>query len=787
MLNTRAILLNGYELKQPGLDANAKDLLQESIRRGEPIRYVGDQAKTNITGEFPSLLNGCMVMIESFVERQFALSLEFDPRVLVYVEQPFRLGQYVPDFLVFYRDGTIRLWSIKNLSWLKKKIEDPKEREWVIGPDGQYRHEPLWERAEKFGFPISVWFPERNPILELNIELLYCAMLHKRSTETFAGLIHKPHEICPRIVRKISRQPQPISSLFTKRNNHALRDALIAVGKNELRSNIKQQLLIDQMHAFIGLPDTKDEIFSPPESSYFAHAFLDHNAPPSQPDVLPKDGLNRLRRLEAGAVSKSTKHVWRTKVRIAKKKGIHPAFALSCRNDLKGNSRSKIDRKVLKFLTNFIKDIKKESEIPSSGGAYHKYKASQNKALPSRKAVTRQTFRSHWRKHIPIELEARKNGGRRMANSIAPSVDPNDRRLSSALPFMEASIDHWTMDTGFQYGEAKGAHSLRPFLTLLVDHATKMVLAWVVTCGCPSRRNIAILLRRCIGTWGRLPNIIFTDRGAEFFSTYLRDVCAQYFISHLFRPPENGRYGSEVERTNEAIRMQWSSRNIGKFTKWDGTRNVSKTHRASARRKMDLPTFIIRFHAFMEDYNNGIIGKSHTSPMRKCIDGIENWPFVGIQIQYDETFRLSTAVDNSEKLLISKQGIKYNQMHYQSAHLHEHIGSMVSIRFDPDDPYRIYVNIAGKWVSALSHNRVTQLSCSFAEGISRNIWHFDCESVAEEIKSHSKGKSEIRQDEISQEANIILPMKFQSKDGFSIKEDRPHRRVVQKTGYNPYS
>lgn len=62
------------------------------------------------------------VMCESLLEKDFCLYMEFQPEVVSYKEQPFRVEEinYVPDFLVLYRSGKEAVYEVKPSEILKE-------------------------------------------------------------------------------------------------------------------------------------------------------------------------------------------------------------------------------------------------------------------------------------------------------------------------------------------------------------------------------------------------------------------------------------------------------------------------------------------------------------------------------------------------------------------------------------------------------------------------------------------------------------------------------------------
>ena len=123
-------------------------------------------------------------------------------------------------------------------------------------------------------------------------------------------------------------------------------------------------------------------------------------------------------------------------------------------------------------------------------------------------------------------------------------------------------IDHTLVDTHIVDAKDRGPLG-RPWLTIAMDVATRVVLGFCLTLESPSRLSVALCLRHAIfpkeswletigaaGPWpmfGR-PRLIYTDNGADFRSLSFRLGCQRQNISNGYRPVRTPRYGGTVER-----------------------------------------------------------------------------------------------------------------------------------------------------------------------------------------------------------------------------------------------
>lgn len=86
----------------------------------------------SVTGYFPSIKNQRSMAFESLLEKWLFLSLEFDPSVKSYLEQPVKIEYevsgkaytYHPDCLVEYNDGTKKLIEVKYTTDLDENADE---------------------------------------------------------------------------------------------------------------------------------------------------------------------------------------------------------------------------------------------------------------------------------------------------------------------------------------------------------------------------------------------------------------------------------------------------------------------------------------------------------------------------------------------------------------------------------------------------------------------------------------------------------------------------------------
>ena len=103
----------------------------------------------------------------------------------------------------------------------------------------------------------------------------------------------------------------------------------------------------------------------------------------------------------------------------------------------------------------------------------------------------------------------------------------------------------------------------RPWLTLAVDVATRVVVGFYVSLEAPSSTSVALCLSQAVlpkerwlssrglacswPVWG-LPRAVHTDNGADFTGSALRRGCDEHGIALILRPIATPHYGGHIER-----------------------------------------------------------------------------------------------------------------------------------------------------------------------------------------------------------------------------------------------
>lgn len=108
-------------------------------------------------------------------------------------------------------------------------------------------------------------------------------------------------------------------------------------------------------------------------------------------------------------------------------------------------------------------------------------------------------------------------------------------------------IDHTEIDLQLVYSDTKKSAG-KAWLTILTDAFSRRVLACYLTFDPPSYRSDMMVIRECVKRYNRLPQILVTDGGSDFRSTYYESLLAYYGVTKKQRPAHKSRFGSVIER-----------------------------------------------------------------------------------------------------------------------------------------------------------------------------------------------------------------------------------------------
>ena len=245
----------------------------------------------------------------------------------------------------------------------------------------------------------------------------------------------------------------------------------------------------------------------------------------------------------------------------------------------------------------------------------------------------------------------------------------------------------------------------RPWVTLAIDIATRMVTGYHVSFDAPSRLSVALCLTRAVAPKAELladlecsvpwpaqgkPVSIHVDNGRDFRSQAFQSACAEWGINLVYRPPGSPHFGGHVERLIGTM--------MGAVHLLPGTTQSSVAAKggydAEAMAAMTLGEFDRWFALEICRYNNSIHSSLGCTPVAK-------WDALAGEMSGDipfdmEAFRVSFLP--SEQRQVRRDGIHLFDLRYWSDALAGYVGrrgGKVVVRYDPRDLSTVWVELDG--------------------------------------------------------------------------------------------
>ena len=174
-------------------------------------------------------------------------------------------------------------------------------------------------------------------------------------------------------------------------------------------------------------------------------------------------------------------------------------------------------------------------------------------AAPSRKAI--QTRVASIDRRV---LVGAREGAKAARDGFKPVVA--EYRADHALHIVQ--IDHTPVDV-FVVDAVHRRPIQRPWLTLAIDVASRMVAGFYLSLEAPSAASVALAIHHAVtrkaqwlavrsvkGDWpvSGLPDVIHLDNAREFRSRALKRGAAEYGVSLVHRPVATPHYGGHIER-----------------------------------------------------------------------------------------------------------------------------------------------------------------------------------------------------------------------------------------------
>jgi putative transposase len=303
---------------------------------------------------------------------------------------------------------------------------------------------------------------------------------------------------------------------------------------------------------------------------------------------------------------------------------------------------------------------------------------------------------------LPAYSALASRAGTKGAYSIEPRMAANAGMdsMEPERPFERAHIDHTLIDVETIFGETSEPLG-RCWLTVMIDHYSRRVLAHYLTYDAPSYRSVMMVMRQCVKRYGRLPEELVVDGGKEFASTYFETTCALYKVKIIRRPVTKPRFGSQIERFFGTCNTNLFHFMSGNTQLRKNVRQMTEEVNPSRSAIWTLPElnrFTSRY--FYDIYDNLEHRELLVTPRFAFERGLERHGNRADRlVSYNELFVITTSPAPAKgKAKVQADGVKIHYLYYYSPELVRHLGKEVLVRYDPFDKSIAWAYVDGSWL-----------------------------------------------------------------------------------------
>jgi putative transposase len=390
-----------------------------------------------------------------------------------------------------------------------------------------------------------------------------------------------------------------------------------------------------------------------------------------------------------------------------------------------GNSDLRISSTHMSHITRSMREGRQDKSCSSVHGCYVSYKESfsafaEATELFHERPVVRSTYYLLWDMLPYGDSDLSEKGGRRLQNALSDVYDPTTKTIIATRAFETAHIDHWKADLFVVLGYVNGKKiTARPWVTAMVDSFSGEILALWMSLSAPSKKSCTMVIRDCVRRHGRLPEMLVVDGGAEFKSVHFAVMLATLGVIRCERPPEDPRFGKEVERLFGQFKERFARGLPGYGLSIEQSRAISGAFKAHRTAKLTTSEAfeILERYAF-HGYNFSKSSSSTVSTRTDVrIESISIFPCSGVLVEWDLRFMIATSIDapGSGYTLFRGRGIHVDGHWYTSPKLLRYYGHKkdIDVRLEPFDTSVVYVCIDEKWL--LCRNTSASIHAAFSD------------------------------------------------------------------------
>lgn len=271
-------------------------------------------------------------------------------------------------------------------------------------------------------------------------------------------------------------------------------------------------------------------------------------------------------------------------------------------------------------------------------------------------------------------------------------------------PLQRVEVDNTPLDY-LVIDEATRLVLGRPWITVMIDRYSRMVVGFYVSFRKPSIESILRCLRHAMlpktymrqkypdirGDWPcfGLIELIVCDNGLEFHAKDLEAACADIGTHILYCQPRTPHLKGVIERFLKTLNYNFlhlvPGTTYSTYAKRLGYDSVAKAVLTLSELQQMLHKWVVEVYG--ATYHRGI----NAAPLQRWIEGAKTDP----PELAPDPHRLKVYLGLSEKRQLNRNGVQLNNLRYISDALQRILGYKksikVTVRYDPDDLGVIYV------------------------------------------------------------------------------------------------
>ncbi|MEO8250645.1 MAG: Mu transposase C-terminal domain-containing protein [Burkholderiales bacterium] len=278
---------------------------------------------------------------------------------------------------------------------------------------------------------------------------------------------------------------------------------------------------------------------------------------------------------------------------------------------------------------------------------------------------------------------------------------PGAYRIDCALDVVQ--IDHTRVDV-IVVDEAHRLPIGRPWLTLAIDVATRVVAGFYVSLEAPSSTSVALCIAQAVlpkepwlhsrdltcpwPVWG-LPKAVHADNGPDFTAAALRRGCDEHGIKLILRPIATPHYGGHIERLIGTV--------MGRVHLLPGTTGSNPQDKGAYPAEAESVLTVAELERWLaleicEQYHRRVHRGLRRSPLASWQEALRN-AAGGLGALPDQPEQFALSFLPFERRNLRRDGLHLFHIRYWDAVLPSiaALGEPMLVRYDPRNLSKVYV------------------------------------------------------------------------------------------------